>query len=66
MKRKDTLCVQWYANDGESRIFSGNGGIATLNCVEREDVTLKLKLLGLKPKRWRKTEWGYESTLVPA
>lgn len=62
------LFVQFYSADGEARIFYGNGGIgsemvADIPSKDRAVATRRMRLLGLRPVRWRSTDWGYEATL---
>lgn len=58
-----TFSAQWFGDEGSAMVFYGQDCIATVTSGSRSEVTQRLKLLGWRPKRWRKTDWGYESTL---
>ena len=58
------LVVQWYGDEGNAIIFHNEELIAEINSGDRAEVTKRLRLLGLRPTRWRSTDWGFEANLT--
>ena len=62
----DQLVVQWYGDEGNAMIFQGEDCIAHILSGNRDEVTARIKMLGLRPRRWCGREWGgFESVLEP-
>lgn len=60
----EKLTVQWYGDNGHAMVFYGVDCIATITEGNRGEVTERLGQLGLKPKRWKRCDWGDEASLV--